>query len=226
MSSKIYNSAIYSLIIQLTISILTLFMSLKVMNIDFKPEDKILKSILMLEAIVQSVEFTFYIWLLSSFPWSYEVTKIRYFDWLITTPSMLLVVILFLSYIENKDKKELKFREIVKENKKSLTTILVSNFLMLLFGFLGETKHLNLGTSFTLGTSAFLVCFYTIYKTFVGTQKVGQYLFYATFILWSLYGVASLAPYVVKNISYNILDLFSKNINGLFIISYVLFMVA
>ena len=225
MSSKIYNSAYYSLIIQLIISVTTLVASGYLLSNESLIENELLKSILTLEMIVQTVEFLFYVWLLSSFPWTYEVTKIRYLDWFITTPAMLMVVILFLRYNENKskNKNDDKFREIINKNKKPLAIIFISNFLMLIFGLLGETKHLSRPTSFTLGMISFFVCFGTLYKTFIGTQKLSKYLFYVTFVLWSLYGAASLAPYVAKNISYNILDLFSKNINGLFIIGYILF---
>jgi bacteriorhodopsin len=42
-------------------------------------------------------------------------------------------------------------------------------------------------------------------------------LFWYFFSVWSIYGIAALFPYKEKNISYNILDLFSKNFFGLFL---------
>jgi len=41
------------------------------------------------------------------------------------------------------------------------------------------------------------------------------------FFFWSLYGVAALLPYYIKNTFYNILDLFAKNFFGLFL-SYII----
>ena len=153
----------------------------------------------------------------------YEVTYTRYFDWVITTPTMLLSTVLFMIYIENKDKKIVEFKKTIEENKKPLLIVFFTNLLMLLFGFLGEINKLNRIISFSLGSIMFSICYYTIYKNFIGTNKLNSYLFYITLILWSLYGIASLFPYVIKNISYNILDIFSKNVNGLFIFGYILF---
>ena len=41
-----------------------------------------------------------------------------------------------------------------------------------------------------------------------------KWLYWLFLISWSLYGVAAFLPYVPKNIMYNILDLFSKNLLG------------
>ena len=35
--------------------------------------------------------------------------------------------------------------------------------------------------------------------------------------IWSLYGVAAVLPTIPKNLSYNVLDIISKNFYGLFI---------
>jgi bacteriorhodopsin len=42
------------------------------------------------------------------------------------------------------------------------------------------------------------------------------------FIVWSLYGVAAILPFFIKNISYNILDIFAKNFFGLFLYGIIL----
>ena len=42
------------------------------------------------------------------------------------------------------------------------------------------------------------------------------------FFVWSLYGVAALLGDKLKNISYNILDIFAKNFYGLFLYFFIL----
>ena len=37
------------------------------------------------------------------------------------------------------------------------------------------------------------------------------------FVIWTLYGIAFLFNYKYRNVSYNILDIFSKNFYGLYI---------
>lgn len=41
------------------------------------------------------------------------------------------------------------------------------------------------------------------------------------FVVWSLYGFAAILPFIYKNIMYNVLDLFSKNVFGLFLVFYI-----
>ena len=220
MKINIYRSAYISLLFQLFIGLLCIYgLQIKLSN-----QDQIIHEILLLETIVQIIEFTFYVWLIYNFKnINYDVTYTRYFDWVITTPTMLLSIILFMVYIENKDKKIVKFTETIEENKEPLLVIFFSNFLMLLFGFLGEIKKINKMLSFSLGSIMFVICYYTIYKNFLGTNQINSYLFFITLTIWSLYGIAFLFPYVLKNISYNILDIFSKNINGLFIFVFTLY---
>lgn len=220
MKLDIYRSAYISLFFQLFIGILCIFG----LQIKLSKEDYILHDILLLETIVQCIEFIFYVWLVSNLhKINYEVTYVRYFDWVITTPTMLLSTILFMIYVENKDKKVIELKQTIEENKKPLLIIFFSNLFMLLFGFLGEINKIDKYVSFSLGTLMFLICYYTIYANFLGTNIINKYLFYITFVLWSLYGVSFLLSYIAKNISYNILDIFSKNVNGLFILSYIVF---
>ena len=127
-----------------------------------------------------------------------------------------MILFLFLSNLE-------RYNIDIEIQDMILPIFVVGLFGMLLFGFLGEINKLDKTISFSLGSIMFSLCYYTIYKNFLGTATLNQYLFYITFIIWSLYGIASLLPYVIKNVSYNILDIFSKNVNGLFIFGYILF---
>lgn len=88
---------------------------------------------------------------------------------------------------------------------------------MLFFGLLGELGILNRNICFVLSTLFFLSSFKIIYDHYVTIDYSNRKLFYFMFIIWSLYGVAFLFNYKYRNVSYNILDIFSKNFYGLYI---------
>ena len=206
---KILNlSSYFSLIVQLVSGIV----GVNGLFIKLKPQDEILKTALKLETLVQLIEFIFYIYLIYTIQMSkltFNITSVRYFDWMITTPTMLISTIMFL---QNEKKEDFNF-------KKELNTIIkitVGNWLMLLFGYLGEINILNLGISNSFGFIFFAYTFKQLYSNYVKT-KTGIYLYYFMFIIWSLYGVASVLSFETKNIMYNILDLFSKNFYGIFL---------
>ena len=88
----IFESVFISLIIQLITGVLILFG----LNINI-PEDKLLfNDLLKLELGVQSIEFIFYIWLLLNINKVSNITKYRYYDWMISTPIMLITLNAFL----------------------------------------------------------------------------------------------------------------------------------
>jgi len=98
----------------------------------------------------------------------------------------------------------------------------LANTGMLLFGVLGETKKIPRWIGLLGGSLAFLYSFYVIYSHFVDENQINRMLFFFMFFIWALYGVAYMAPYYIKNCSYNILDIFAKNFYGLFILYFVL----
>ena len=59
-------------------------------------------------------------------------------------------------------------------------------------------------------------------KNFAKYTNLGTTLFWYFVIVWGLYGVAACLSYKLKNVSYNILDLFAKNFFGLFL-AYLLY---
>ncbi len=206
--------------------------------IPLSEEDKILREVLIMEMVVQIVEFIFYIWLafglfsyskkISNFP-LFDVTKRRYIDWFITTPTMLLSTIIFLLYIKIKEKREkeedtknLSYTQFIKEHKKIILLIILSNAMMLLFGYLVENGKLDKFTGISIGFIFLLISFYLIYKEYAIHTEDGKRLFFFMFIIWSLYGVAAIFPFYIKNISYNMLDIFAKNFFGLFLYGIIL----
>ena len=185
----------------------------------------LIRQLLIIELVVQFIEGSFYVWLAYNFTKVLNVTPKRYIDWVITTPSMLLTLMIYLIYlnkrVENKTN-ELDFLTLLKDNSNVFIPVIILNWLMLLFGYLGEMKIIPVFLGVFLGFIPFLIYYYLIYVNYVNQNTSGYLLFWYFFFFWSLYGFVAVLPYYVKNSFYNILDLFAKNFFGLFL-SYIIF---
>lgn len=221
MSTKntFYNTLILSIIIQIITGIIeigSLFVNVKV---------PLIKQLLVLEVTVQIIESFFYIWLFFNFNQVTNVTPKRYVDWALTTPTMLIELSLYLIYLQNKEKgldvTKLNFFNLLIENSTTISYVVFLNWLMLIFGYLGEINIIDTLTGVILGFVPFLIYYYIIYVKYARESKDGWKLFWYFFTFWSLYGVVALLPYYLKNALYNILDLFAKNFFGLFL-SYII----
>ena len=141
-----------------------------------------------------------------------EINETRYTDWAITTPIMLLVLVL--AFLYNSKGGRLHFS--------TFLIILFLNYGMLLFGYLGEQKVLDRNQANIIGFVFFGALYYFIYSTFL--QKNYNFdnmiLYFAFFILWAMYGVMYFYDEVTKNVGYNVLDLFSKCFVGIFFWAY------
>ena len=209
------KSVYFSLFVQITTGIIQLYG----IFLRLPKEHEILKSILATETIVQFIEAVFYFWLAYGLYKMKNVTSVRYFDWVITTPMMLLATIIYFKYLESS--KIFTFYEFLENNQTNILKIFGYNWLMLLFGYLGETKKIPLSMGVIVGFVFFALSFYKMYSEYVTTPKALQ-LFNFLLIVWSLYGVAAIMSVNVKNFMYNILDLISKNFYGLFIFYKIL----
>jgi hypothetical protein len=221
MSTKntFYNTLIVSVVVQIItgiIEIVSLFVSGTI---------PLIRQLLVLEVIVQLIEGFFYIWLFANFNQVTNVTPKRYIDWGITTPTMLIELILYLIYLKDKesgyDVTKLNFFSLLIENSSTISYVIFLNWLMLIFGYLGEINIIDTLTGVLLGFVPFLIYYFIIYVKYATKSKNGWKLFWYFFIFWSLYGVVALLPYYIKNALYNILDLFAKNFFGLFL-SYII----
>lgn len=202
----VYSSLLLSIIIQIitgVIEILSLF-------IKVPPRFLILKQMMVLEVIVQFIEGLFYLYWLYNFKTITNITPKRYLDWSITTPVMLINLIFYMIFLQSNS--DLNFFKVFTREFYTIITILLLNWAMLLFGYLGEIRAIPVMLGVGLGFIPFLIYYYMIYKNYGSNQ-----LFYYFFIIWSLYGVVAVLPYKTKNTCYNILDLFSKNFFGIFL---------
>jgi hypothetical protein len=109
------------------------------------------------------------------------------------------------------------FVEILQKNAYIFIPILFLNALMLIFGYLGEINIIKEKIAVLCGFIPFILCFTIIYEKYAKYSEQGLILFWYFVSVWSLYGVAALFPYNLKNIFYNILDLFAKNFFGLYL---------
>ena len=210
----LYISGIISLSVQLIVGLIDFWG----LTIDVTEDQSIFKDLLKLELGVQIVEFTFYAWMVFNFKNITNITPYRYFDWFLTTPTMLITLTAFLSkkYFNN-------LSDFIKGNKKNIIIIGLANALMLLFGLLGEFNVINYTTGVLLGFIPFLYYYKKIYDEYINKEstKAQKGLFWFFFIVWSLYGAAALFPYSIKNTMYNTLDLIAKNLLGLVLVYFI-----
>ena len=206
--------------LSLLIQIFTGIFDYYVIKIDIPDNLLILKQVLIMELIVQIVEGIFYIWLTLNIASIANITPHRYYDWYLTTPTMLVSLCVYLTYlnnnesnIENKD----SLIKIIYDNLNALIPIIILNFIMLTSGYLTEIKKLTRLPGILFGFIPFLIYFYLIYEKFAKFSQVGIGLFIFFFVVWFTYGIAALMDYKTKNIMYNILDLFAKNFFGVYL---------
>jgi hypothetical protein len=214
-----------TLIISIVVQLITGLIEIAAFFVRVPPIYSLIKQLLVLELVVQFIEGLFYFWLAYNFTKVLNVTPKRYIDWFITTPTMLITLMAYLIYlnkkVENKTN-ELNFFAILKENSNVFVPVVILNWLMLLFGYLGEMKIIPVFLGVLLGFVPFLMYYYIIYVNYVTQSSGGYLLFWYFFFFWSLYGFVAVLPYYLKNSLYNILDLFSKNFFGIFL-SYIIF---
>ena len=214
-----------TLVISIIVQIVTSGIEIGALFIKVPTSQLLIKELLILEVTVQIIESAFYFWLAYNVTTLINMTPRRYIDWVITTPTMLLTLILYLIYLDKQKTNEtnkLDFFTLLKENSDIIISIIILIWMMLLFGYLGEMKKIPILYGVVLGFIPFLTYYYMIYINYVNENSVGYLLFWYFFFFWALYGVVAVLPYYIKNSFYNILDLFAKNFFGLFL-SYIIF---
>ena len=178
-----------------------------------------------LEVLVTSVAGFIYYWIINTYITSKElnsvdwdkITTLRYIDWSITTPLLLLSFSLFLSKGEK-----------VNNLGNFIVFIIFFDLIMILAGYLGSFNLINNTLSQFIGFFAYFVIFYSIYnKFFQGVKLVTHRIFKEIFFfvmltLWFLYGVVYNASNYNRNALTNILDGVSKGVFGLSLAAYLL----
>lgn len=235
--SLLHSSLLFSIVVQVVTGVIELL----ALFVKTPPGMALIKQLLGLEVAVQAVEGAFYAWLYYNINTVKNITPKRYADWAITTPTMLVTLIAYIIYIniketqpqsqlqtkmQSKSTETISLLQILRENAAPIAQILILNWLMLLFGYLGEVGVISLVTGVAIGFLPFIAYFYIIYDKFVTNNAItlnntSMQLYMYFLVAWSLYGIVAVLPYAIKNTIYNILDLFSKNFFGIFL-SYLI----
>jgi len=225
----LHSSLLFSIVVQ----VITGVIELLALFVKTAPGMALIKQLLGLEVAVQAVEGAFYAWLYYNIDHVKNITPKRYADWAITTPTMLVTLVAYIIYL-NTDKgngnDSLSLIQILRDNFVPIAQIVGLNWLMLLFGYLGEVGVMPLLTGVALGFVPFIAYFYIMYERFIhnannatsailNSTSMKIYAYFLVF--WSLYGIVAVLPYALKNTIYNVLDLFSKNFFGIFL-SYLI----
>jgi len=200
-----------ALILLICASILTGLESLNTFPKEILP----LKYILSIETGVTIIASIAYVFLTKSYSThqNFDLTFYRYLDWFATTPLLLLSLIIYLSYLKNKNEnaKTIETEDdtfnIILKDKKILLIILL-NLLMLVFGYMGETKFINYILANILGFIPFILMLYIICKNYCHKSNINVFIIFS--IVWTMYGVVYFFGNNNKNICYNILDIISK----------------
>ena len=136
-----------------------------------------------------------------------EITQLRYIDWSITTPMMLIVLCTFFSINSG-----------IKIRYYDLAYIIALNYLMLYSGYKGIKKEWNMSKALIIGFLFYFAMIVYIYIKYVQPIyiKSNYILLGIFFILWSLYGIIyTIKDEETKNKYYNYLDLTAKCFVGL-----------
>ena len=134
-----------------------------------------------------------------------EMTEIRYLDWAITTPLMLIVLCAALGYNIKKT-----------VHITTIGIIVILNYIMLYFGYLGETtmdKATGAGISFV----AFFAMYFVIFNHYIKPKyNLPNNIFYGLYlVVWTFYGAVYFLEEETKNLLFNALDVFSKTLIGI-----------
>ena len=119
--------------------------------------------------------------------------------------------------LEKQDSEPIKTETFINSNKNLILEMFLYNFLMLLFGYLGEVKILPKNISIFIGFIFFFKSFNLIYSNYAKKSVLGTKLFIFLLVVWGLYGIAAMFNNETKNTMYNILDIIAKNFYGLYI---------
>jgi bacteriorhodopsin len=134
-------------------------------------------------------------------------THYRYIDWVITTPMIILGLLLFYN------------QRLAAIPYETFGRIVLLDWAMLLAGYMGEIGVIPRITGFLAGFAALFMVFYVMvmYAIPKGSNLSAFYVFA---FLWSMYGVAYMQDEATKNLMYNILDVNSKALFGIGLWAY------
>ena len=209
----VYRTAVASLVAQVVIGAIT-SMSFFV-TVDDPSARSDLNAIVALEVSSQAVEFVWYVVIVCRY--ATIRTWMRYIDWVVSTPVMLLSTALFFSHRDPDASLWSPLRGW------TMYACVACDWFMLLCGYLVETGRVRRDLGIVLGSWGLVGTFTFLAMSLPPSgDALASALFWGVYGVWSLYGVAAVLPYEPKNIMYNLLDIVSKNVYGLLLFVYAL----
>lgn len=163
-------------------------------------------------SIVGAYFYSIFLDKLKENPVSYtDITNVRYLDWFITTPLMLLALVVVFGM-------EMKTRVTIG----GYALLVFLDFAMLSCGYFAEVGKLGRMAGLVLGFVFFALLFGMLYVSFLSDAPtfIALVSYYTFLVLWSLYGVAYLLDDRTKNFMCNVLDLVAKCFVGIFFWMY------
>lgn len=200
---------------------------------------EVLMTVLVLEVVVQAVEIVWYgtvggLYFFGKYSISVAA---RYFDWAITTPLMLVSILLF--SVWDADKDCVTSANVLSDGSRVATVVVVVllDWLMLAIGVSYEAKIERVTSVLNrafCGMNGLWLGFIPFVGAFIplfviggqGASRSGWSLasVLITFVSWIFYGIVALyiSDAEMRNTSYNLLDIVSKNAVGIIVSSVAL----
>ena len=160
------------------------------------------KFILLVEIIITGFSTVAY-WLFMKQKSLRAIIPIRYLEWTITTPIMLLVLCLVMNIV----------------SVPILLTIIALDLVMLWFGYAGETNQIKRLTAMW-GFVPLILIFYLLYTNANNTMN---FLFGIYLVGWTGYGIVYYFDEKTKNICMSVLDAISKGLVAILISKNAIF---
>ena len=133
-----------------------------------------------------------------------KITQLRYIDWAFTTPMMLLGFCLILAHHSKTVVTAVAFLGLV-----------LLDYFMLYFGYLGETKQMERTSANMIGFIGYIGIFTLIFKNYVKNSKFNYAIFTVYAVIWASYGIVYFLDDYNKNLVMNWLDLIAKSLVGI-----------
>ena len=180
----IESTGILSLIVQFLTAIVDFYS----LSLTVPTSYNLIRELVIMELIVQIVEGSFYIWMITNFNAIKNITPFRYYDWMISTPTMLITFMFYLKFLQDQEEKKESntFLNEVKNNWKLILKVSLLDWAMLLAGYLGEKEVFSYLTTTLVGFVPFFLMFYLIYINFASKSTQGQKIFWYFSGIWAI----------------------------------------
>ena len=215
-----------SLHLSFYVQIITLIFGLLIVFLTtVSSSNRLIREALILENGVQIIEGSFYVWFIYFYTKNVDkedIAKYRYYDWVFSTPLMIISTVAYFHYNNTRlygssANAASSLYNFIKTDIQKISELLFYNLNMLFLGYLQELKLVSLAISTIFGFLFLGLLFLKMFVYYVKNNSANYLIFYLMLFIWSFYGVAALYKNKIKNASYNILDVFSKNFFGLFL---------